>query len=96
MLTLRELVADQAGSGRPLTFVALHQRAIDPATGYQPSPNHLWRIATGQAVKINPPLIAAIAAGLRLDLIVVQRAAAAEYLGMVFPHDVPVSDITPE
>mgnify|MGYP003576617477 CR=1 FL=1 len=96
MLTLRELVAAHAGTGRPLTFEALHQRAVDPATGYQPSANHLWRIATGQAVKVNPPLMAAIAAGLGLDQIVVHQAAAAEYLGMVLPSDTPLPDTTTE
>jgi hypothetical protein len=96
VLTLRELVAAHAGTGRPLTFEALHQRAVDPVTGYQPSANHLWRIATGQAVKVNPPLMAAIAAGLGIDLIVVQRAAAVEYLGMVLPSDIPLPDTTTE
>jgi hypothetical protein len=98
MRTLRELVATHAGTDRPLTYEALHQRAIDPDTGYQPSANHLWRIATGQTVKINPPLIAAIAAGLGLNLWTVQRAAAAEYLGMALPldepHSSPVTDTT--
>jgi hypothetical protein len=64
--TLAQLVAERAGKGRPDTFEELANRSVDPETGYKPSANLVWKISTGENVKINPPLIRALAAGMRL------------------------------
>lgn len=82
MTTLAELVGGHAGTGRALTFQRLHERCIDADTGYQPSPNLLWRIATGQDIKVNPTLIRAIATGLGMELRAVQLAAARQFIGL--------------
>jgi hypothetical protein len=79
--TLAGLVSEAAGDGRPLTFEQLARRSVDPATGYRPSPNLVWRVARGLGVKMNPPLVGAIAAGLELPLERVQAAAAYEFTG---------------
>ena len=81
--TLTELVAEHAGTGRRYTFVALSARSIDPATGYQPSPNLLWKVARGADVKVNPALIRAIAAGLGLPIERVAEAATRQFIGFV-------------
>lgn len=81
--TLAELMSERAGkrgSGLP-TWEQVAERAIDPRTGYQPSPNLLWKASAQQGIKINPPLVRAIAAGLGLPLLRVQEAAAREFIG---------------
>lgn len=85
--TLTHLVADRAGKGpgpgTKMTFVELHDRSVDPETGYQPSPNLLWKVASGQDVKVSPQLVRAIAVGISLPLARVQAAAAFQYTGFV-------------
>ncbi|MCZ7414272.1 hypothetical protein [Streptomyces sp. WMMC897] len=79
--TLAQLV-DEAVRDRGLTFAALSGACVDPETGYRPSANLLWTIARRKPVKINPPLINAIAVGLRKPILRVQVAAAFEYTGL--------------
>lgn len=79
--TLTQLVGDVAGEGKPLTFVQLAAKSVDPDTGYKPSPNLLWRIAAGQSIKVNPELVRAIAAGIEQPLERVQAAAAYQFVG---------------
>lgn len=85
--TLSQLVAERAGKASggngKITFVALHERSVDPETGYQPSANLLWKVATDQDVKVHQALVRAIAAGLGLPLARVQAAAAYQYTGYV-------------
>ena len=94
--TLAELMSERAGkrgSGLP-TWEQVGQRAVDPATGYRPSPNLLWKVASGQDVKINPPLVRAIAEAFALPLDRVQLAAARQFLGWQVddPFDTPAGD----
>lgn len=79
--TLALLVSERAGTGREMTYVQLSHRAVDPETGYRPSANLLWKIGSGQDVKINPALVRAIAAGLSYPLERVQAAAAFQFTG---------------
>ncbi|MEU6294864.1 hypothetical protein [Streptomyces erythrochromogenes] len=81
--TFADLVAAAAGTGRPLTYEQLAQKSVDPETGYKPSPNLVWRIASGVAIKINPELVRALAAGLELPLHRVQAAAAFQFTGFL-------------
>ncbi|MDX3074577.1 hypothetical protein [Streptomyces sp. MI02-7b] len=81
--TLAQLIAERAGkrgSGLP-TFEQLSDRSKDPESDYRPAASLLWKIAQGQDVKINPPLIRAIAEGLSLPRRRVQEAAARQFLG---------------
>ncbi|MFF6904565.1 hypothetical protein ACFY9Q_01315 [Streptomyces sp. NPDC012389] len=91
--TLADLMSERAGkrgSGLP-TWEQVAQRAVDPVTEYQPSPNLLWKVASGQDVKINPPLVRAIAAAFALPLDRVQLAAARQFIGLQVddPFDTP-------
>ncbi|MFG2993991.1 hypothetical protein ACGFZK_32650 [Streptomyces sp. NPDC048257] len=81
--TFADLVAEAAGTGRPLTYEQLAQKSVDPESGYKPSPNLVWRIATGAAIKVNPELVRAMAAGLKLPLSRVQAAAAFQFTGFL-------------
>lgn len=77
--TLAQLVQDGISGG--VTYAQLSRRSVDPDSGYRPSANLLWKIGTGRDVKINPPLVAAIAAGLSLSPVRVQAAAAYQFTG---------------
>jgi hypothetical protein len=79
--TLAGLVLAAVADG--LTYVQLSERAVDPETGYQPSANMLWRVARQKGVKVNPDLVRAIAAGLRIPVERAQTAAAYEFTGLV-------------
>lgn len=82
--TLTQLIAERAGkrgSGLP-TFEQLSERSVDPKGSYRPSGNLLWKIASGgQGVKINPPLVRAIAEGLGLSYARVHAAATRQFVG---------------
>lgn len=80
--TLAELMSERAGkrgSGLP-TWEQVSERAIDPESGYRPSANLLWKVASGQEVKVNPKLVRAIAAGFSLPLERVQDAAYRQFI----------------
>jgi hypothetical protein len=77
--TLTQLVQDGISGG--VTYAQLSKRSVDPDSGYRPSANLLWKVGTGRDVKINPPLVAAIAAGLSLPPVRVQAAAAYQFTG---------------
>jgi hypothetical protein len=78
--TLAQLVSvSKHDSG--LTYKQISERSIDPESGYRASANILWKIGTGEDVKINPPLVRAVAQGLGLSLKRVQAAAARQFLG---------------
>ncbi len=80
--TLASLVAKAADEGGR-TFAELAEAAVDPLTGYQPGSNMLWKVARQKGVKVNPKLVRAIAAGIRMPLERVQAAAAFEFTGYV-------------
>jgi uncharacterized protein YjlB len=93
--TLAQLVSEQAGKGKTYTFEQLANRSVDPETGYRPSPNLVWKIASGQDVKLNPPLVRAIAAGLGHHPKRVADAAHRQFLGWYAaepPTDVSAGD----
>jgi hypothetical protein len=79
--TLAQLVSEQAGKGKTYTFEQLANRSVDPESGYKPSPNLVWTIASGKGVKLNPPLVRALAAGLGLHPQRVADAAHRQFLG---------------
>lgn len=80
--TLTQLIAEAAGTrGKGLTYDQLAERSVDPKTGYRPSANLLNRIGRGESVKLNPPLVAAITAGLGLPPARVQAAATRQFIG---------------
>lgn len=80
--TLADLINAVAGKrgGAPLSFDELAQRSWDETEDYRPSGSMLWKIAHRQAVKVNPSLIRAIAAGLRMDIDRVRAAAYRQYI----------------
>lgn len=79
--TLTQLLRDHVGDGRKYTYRAFLERAIDPETQYTPSRNTVWKVVHGQEIKVNPPLIRALAAGLGMRLDRVQDAAIRQYIG---------------
>jgi hypothetical protein len=79
--TLAQLVSDQAGKGKTYTFEQLANRSVDPETDYKPSANLLWKIANGHDVKLSPPLVRALAAGLGHNPRRVADAAHRQFLG---------------
>jgi hypothetical protein len=79
--TLAQLVNEQAGRGKRYTFEQLANRSVDPESNYKPSPNLVWTISKGQSVKMNPPLVRALAAGLSLPPKRVADAAHRQFLG---------------
>ncbi|MFG2670811.1 hypothetical protein [Streptomyces sp. NPDC048445] len=94
--TLADLMSERAGKrGTTLpTWEQVAVKAVDPVTGYQPSPNLLWKVASGQDVKINRKLVRAIAEAFALPLERVQIAAARQFIGLDVddPWDTPVGD----
>lgn len=79
--TLAQLVSEQAGEGKRYTFKELANRSVDPESGYSPSPNLVWTIASGKSVKLNKELVRALAAGLGLPPQRVADAAHRQFLG---------------
>lgn len=79
--TLTQLLRERVGDGRQYTYRSFLERAIDPETQYTPSRNTVWKVVHGQEVKVNPPLIRALAAGMGLRLERVQNAAIRQYIG---------------
>lgn len=88
--TLRDLLAAAVGKDRPMTYDAFLERAVDRDSGYRPSRGIIQRIIQNQSAKINPPLLAAIAAGLDQPLEIVQAAASRQYLGLDWD---PIADL---
>ncbi|MEV6105754.1 hypothetical protein AB0M28_13705 [Streptomyces sp. NPDC051940] len=79
--TLTELVAEHVGRGRPMTFRAFEDRAVDPDSGYKPSRTTLHKISQGLPVMLSPELVRAVAAGLGIPEGRAQAAAALQYAG---------------
>jgi hypothetical protein len=79
--TLAQLVSEQAGEGKRYTFKQLANRSVDPESGYSPSPNLVWTIATGKSVKMNKELVRALAVGLGFPPQRVADAAHRQFLG---------------
>lgn len=79
--TLTQLLREHVGDGRHYTYRAFLERAVDPETQYSPSRNTVWKVVHGQEIKVNPPLIRALAAGLGIRLERVQSAAIRQYIG---------------
>ncbi|WP_457029228.1 hypothetical protein [Kitasatospora sp. P5_F3] len=67
-----------------VTFRRLTEATVDPATGYRPGTTWLHKLVRNEVVRApEPQVLRALAAGLGLPLIQVQRAAAAQYLDYV-------------
>lgn len=85
--TLTDLVAERVGEGREMTYRALEEKAEDPVTGYRPSRDLLWKVATGRPFRLTPEdgpkLVRAIAAGLGMEPRLAQAAAAYQFTGYV-------------
>lgn len=77
---LTRLVQERVGDGRSLTIRAFAERAIDPETGTSISKSTAGNLVQGHRIKITPEVLGAIAAGLGVDLPVVQAAAMAQYV----------------
>lgn len=78
---LTELVQQHVGEGKPWTVRAFAARAVDTATGYSPSPSLVGKIIAGQAYKVTPELVSALALGLGLPRDVVAAAAHYQVIG---------------
>ncbi len=59
-----DLVRDALTSGEGVTYRSMAERAVDPETGHQVQHSTLWKIAKGEAVKITPAVVRAIAAAI--------------------------------
>ncbi|MFD9879969.1 hypothetical protein ACFWZT_00705 [Streptomyces alboflavus] len=66
-----------------MTYRKLAERMVDPETGYVISSSTVFKVAKGQAIRVERKVIRAFAAGLDLPMRNVQLAAAAEYIGLV-------------
>ncbi|KRB64061.1 MULTISPECIES: hypothetical protein [unclassified Kitasatospora] len=67
-----------------VTFRRLTEATVDPATGYRPGTTWLHKLVRNEVVRApEPQVLRALAAGLGLPLLQVQRAAAAQYLDYV-------------
>ncbi|MGQ4351943.1 hypothetical protein [Streptomyces drozdowiczii] len=91
---LTRLVQEHVGDGRPLTIRAFAARAIDPKTGTSISKSTAGNLIQGHSIKITPEVLGAIAAGLGVDLAIVQAKAMAQYVGVVVddPFDTDPGD----
>ncbi|WP_411129892.1 hypothetical protein [Streptomyces sp. x-19] len=65
------------------TLRSLAARCVDPVTGKAVGHSTLWKIADGQSYKNGPWLKRAVAAGVDRDFDEVERAAAAEWAGLI-------------
>ncbi|MCF2531715.1 hypothetical protein [Yinghuangia soli] len=77
---LSRLIQEALDGG--LTVRELAARCIDPDSGYTPSKTLIGDIKLGHSVKLNPKLVAALAAGLGLDPQRVAIAAAVQFAGL--------------
>ncbi|MFJ9522014.1 hypothetical protein ACIRPK_27635 [Kitasatospora sp. NPDC101801] len=67
-----------------VTFRRLTESTVDPATGYRPGTTWLHKLVRNEVVRApEPQVLRALAAGLGLPVLQVQRAAAAQYLDYV-------------
>ncbi|MFH9823076.1 hypothetical protein [Streptomyces bobili] len=91
---LTRLVQEHVGRGRPLTFRAFEERAVDPVTGYRMGKSTAGEVARGHWIKITPAILRAIAAGIGVDPAVVRAAAYRQYIGIEVtdPFSTPPGD----
>jgi len=80
---LTRLVQQHVGPGRPITIRAFAAAAVDPTSKERLSKSTVGNLVQGHAIKVNPRVVGAIAAGLRLPLATVQAAAMEQYIGVV-------------
>jgi hypothetical protein len=81
---LTELVQQHVGTHTgpdKMSVAAFAQRAVDPASGYQPSNGLVGKIVRGQSYTVTPQLIGAIAVGLGLPRDIVAAAAHLQLIG---------------
>ncbi|GLW53943.1 hypothetical protein [Kitasatospora phosalacinea] len=86
-----DLVRD-AVAGEGMTYRLLAEKAIDPQTQQALTHNTLWKIAHGEAVKISPWIVRAVAAAVGKSEREVQLAAAEQYIGLVADDPFGASD----
>lgn len=79
---LTRLVQEHVGRGRPLTFRAFEERAVDPITGYRMGKSTAGEVARGHQIKITPAVLRAIAAGIGVAPSIVRAAAVRQYIGI--------------
>lgn len=78
---LTELVQQQVGTGKRWSTREFAAIAVDPDTGWAPSKSMVAKIVAGQNYVITPPLVSALAAGLKLPREVVAAAAHLQTIG---------------
>jgi hypothetical protein len=82
--TLTDLVAAVLQPRGADTLDTLTPRCVDPVSGYAPSRNTVWKLSRAdlaEGVKINPKVVAAMAAGVGVPTERAQRAAAYQFTG---------------
>ncbi|CAM5719016.1 hypothetical protein [Streptomyces fumanus] len=79
---LTRLVQEHVGRGRPLTFRAFEEQAVDPVTGYRISKSTAQELTRGHQIKVTPQVLRAVAAGLGEDPAKVRAAAIRQYIGI--------------
>ncbi|MFJ8791438.1 hypothetical protein [Streptomyces sp. NPDC102462] len=77
---VQQHVGTHTGPGK-MSVAAFVKVAIDKDTGYQPSNGLIGKIVRGQSYGVDPKLIGALAAGLRLDREIVAAAAHLQLIG---------------
>jgi hypothetical protein len=77
---LAEMVRDAANGS---SYRELAENGVDPRSGFRVAHSLLWRIGKGEAVKLHPPLVRAIAAAIGRAEREVQLAAAQQVVGLV-------------
>ena len=93
-VTLSQLVAAAVAEG--LTYKQLHERAVDPESGFHPAQTTLHKLSRGESVMVKPELVRAVAAGLDLPVGVVARAAALQFTGYIVDDPIGASDVDDE
>jgi hypothetical protein len=81
---LTELVQQHVGTHtdpEKLSVAGFCAIAVDPDTGYRPSNGLVGKIVRGQTYQVTPPLVGALAAGLKLPREVVAAAAHLQLIG---------------
>lgn len=78
-----------------MTVRAFADRAVDPVSGTTLSKSTAGNLVRGHQIKITPEVLAAIAAGLDVAPLDVQKAACLQYVGLIIsdPFDMPGGDV---
>ncbi|MFE7076806.1 hypothetical protein ACFU96_42610 [Streptomyces sp. NPDC057620] len=82
---LTRLLQEHVGRGRRLTVRAFEEQAVDPESGYRMNKSSIGEVIRGHQIKMTPPKVRAIAAGLgdSVTFEEVWKAAIRQYIGIV-------------